>query len=381
MRWLLQPFPLFGLRVLVLLANAGPGSPGGQAEATFSGTDGRLAFTRGGDIFVADANGDNELQLTDDPAEDEYPAWSPDGTMIAFASERDGNREIYTMNADGSDEIRRTNANASDFAPTWSPDGSKILYRHSGELWTITPTGANPTLLIEGATPDYSPNGGKIAFSENDDGDYEIFVADSDGSDPVQLTHNDVADWEPAWSPDGSMIVFSHESADANEADLYLINSDGTDEHSLTNTDGGYDSEPAWSPDGTLIAFSRSDAGEGLYVVPPDGSLTPQHRINGYAPGWERLVPENLLQGDIDCDADVDAEDGGHLIAFVAKVPYHRSVGCPFAGTEVASVFGDVDCYGNVDLIDVLAIFRKLVGLLVNQNELCPAIGSPLQPG
>src|SRR5690606_30395331 len=80
------------------------------------------------EIFIINPDGSNVTQLTNSLASDRYPVWSPDGTRIAFMSDRDGNDEIYVMNADGSNVIRLTNNNAYDGMPAWSPDGSQIAF-------------------------------------------------------------------------------------------------------------------------------------------------------------------------------------------------------------------------------------------------------------
>ena len=121
----------------------------------------------------------SRVNLTQDPAVDTSPAWSPDGTRIAFRSERDGNPEINLMEADGSNPVRLTFDSGNDDELTWSPDGQKI------------------------------------AFLTDRDGNNEIYVMNADGSGPVSLTQGLQADYSPAWSHDGSRIALGSSREDA----------------------------------------------------------------------------------------------------------------------------------------------------------------------
>ncbi len=104
----------------------------GELVAVTPGGNGRIAFIRSVnnafDIFTMNVDGSGETNITNHPANDTNPAWSPDGTQMAFTSNRDGNTEVYVMNEDGSAQTRLTNNSVADFQPAWSPDGTKIAF-------------------------------------------------------------------------------------------------------------------------------------------------------------------------------------------------------------------------------------------------------------
>jgi TolB protein len=127
--------------------------------------DGRIAFAYSGNISVMNPDGSGLINLTNDPASDIYPAWSPDGTKIAFVSDRGGAYDLYVMNADGTAIVQLTSDPAIEGRPAWSPDGAKI------------------------------------AFASNGDGDSEIYLINVDGSGVIQLTANSTFDGWPAWAP------------------------------------------------------------------------------------------------------------------------------------------------------------------------------------
>ena len=156
-------------------------------------------------IYVMDPNGFNVVRLTHDAAEDAQPAWSPDGTKIAFATNRDGNNEIYVMNANGSGQINLTNNTASDLTPAWSPDGTKIAFQSNRQtdyaVWVMNADGSNPVRLTDPSTPagapSWSPDGTRIAYEQ--DGD--IWVMNADGSRKIRITSGFWSDRLPRWRP------------------------------------------------------------------------------------------------------------------------------------------------------------------------------------
>ena len=239
----------------------------------------RLAFTSGHlndrAIYVMDAGGSNVVQLTDGPAMASHPAWSPDGTRIVFESNRAGRRDydVYVMDADGSNEVQLTQ-DGSD--PVWSPDGSHIAFASGtyGDraIYVMDADGNNVVRLTDGATqnnPAWSPDGSRIAFDGyGQDGYPHIYVMDADGSNVLQLTDSPTQG-NPAWSPDGSRIAFVG-SGQTGGTHIYMMDADGANVVRLTSI-SDEDGDPAWSPDGSRIAYyCSSKVGSDICVIEVD---------------------------------------------------------------------------------------------------------------
>ncbi len=262
------------------------------------------------EIYVINADGTNHVRLTHHPSTDRWPCWSPDGTKIAFASTRDGDSDIYMMNSDGTGVVNLTNHPRSpDSMPSWSPDGTKIAFEswrdfNQPEIYVMNADGTHPVNLTfhlqRDSMPSWSPDGTKIAFVSRRtrfDADIplnnEIYVMNADdGADLTRLTFSPFTDWFPSWSPDGTKIAFMS-SRDEN-FEIYVMNADGTNPVNLTNHPSG-DGHPSWSPDGTKIAFDsrRGNNGE-IYVMNADGThqvrLT-SNRVSDLSPSWSPIFP------------------------------------------------------------------------------------------
>ncbi len=235
-------------------------SPDGSKIAFRSARDGNY------EIYTMNGDGSGVARLTNDAAEDEYPAWSPDGSRIAFSSKRAGNYEIYLMNTDGSGLTRLTNDSDWDNQPAWSPDGSKIAFSSfrdgNGEIYVMNADGSAVTRLTNSSSHDHSPawsaDGSIIAFTSNG----SIFVMKADGSGAMRVI--EAAANNLAWSPDGSRIAF--DEIRGGNSHIYSMNADGSSVTELTDTH--WNANPAWSPDGTRISFeSNRDGNAEIYVM------------------------------------------------------------------------------------------------------------------
>jgi hypothetical protein len=268
--------------------------------------NGKIAFERNNEIHLINPDGSGLTRLTNGGAS--QPAWSLDGTKLAFVSGRDGNREIYVMNADGTGLTRLTNDPAADLRPTWSPDGTMLAFSSdrdgNGEIYVMNADGSGQTNLTSHSAldnePAWSPDGTKIAFTSHRDDHSEIYVMNADGTAPTRLTNAPGLNDVPAWSPDGSRIVF-HSSRVTGASHLWVMNADGSEPTRLTNTPAALNIFPAWSPDGTKIAFARlHNSTFNIYVVNADGSEETQVTSDptfDMWPAWQSIPADSDADG------------------------------------------------------------------------------------
>jgi dipeptidyl aminopeptidase/acylaminoacyl peptidase len=232
-------------------------------------------------IYVMNADGTDQRRLTRNATTDMSPAWSPDGTRIAFMrrcwhsdDETDADKEIFVMNADGTGQRNLTRSPRwEDEAPRWSPDGTKIIFASTLGLAVMNADGKRQHVLDYssggyGFAAPWSPDGKRIAFVRAPGQHYAIYVMKSDGSGETRVTDARVESYDPAWSPDGKKIAFTRGLGENPE--IYLMSPDGSGQRRLTH--GGGESA-AWSPEGTKIAFeSDRDGHHAIYVMNADGS-------------------------------------------------------------------------------------------------------------
>jgi Tol biopolymer transport system component len=270
---------------LVAAASAASLCLSGTADAAFPGDNGRIAFTRVSqnnaavsDVYTVDPSGATEVRVTNS-TQAKHPAWSPDGTRLAFA---DG-LSIYTSDAFGANRSHVVTWTADIGAIDWSPDGTRLVAslqvcdtedcNYDIYVMNLDGTGLTdltPDLFDEGK-PSWSPDGSKIAFDTLQAGNYDIYTVQPDGQNLTNVTAtNSRKVRDPDWSPDGSRIAFS----DVDTGHAYGVNADGGGEARLPA-----EIQPAWSPDGlqivsTGVSFRTSYLDQSSYTDIPQAPNT-----------------------------------------------------------------------------------------------------------
>ena len=256
-----------------------------------------LAFIRLGslnseDIYLISVSGGNLRRLTTDDRRVHSLAWTADGNEIVFSSNRGGPFSLWRVAVSGGPPEWVAAIGQNAYSPAISRQGNRLAYNVSfldSNIWRLDRSGSAgrqnpPTKLISSTrqdhSPQFSPDGKRIVFVSDRSGNEEIWVSESDGSQPVQLTFFDgPVNGTPRWSPDGQQIVF--DARPAGNSDIYVISAEGGKPRPLVQ-EPSHDVMPSWSRDGSSIYFcsNRSDAFQ-IWRVPAAGGQAVQVTLQG----------------------------------------------------------------------------------------------------
>jgi Tol biopolymer transport system component len=310
-------------------ADAGkPNQPGGAPKkiAFYSLRDGQ------GEIYLMDADGSNQINLTNNSASDADPAFSPDGSQIVFSSNRGchaGTVGLFIMNIDGTNVKRLTGTTQApdgspfcepevDTYPSFSPDGTKIVFVSSlvpggpptqRNIFSIDVSAGSPSNLTQltnghwnDIRPVFTPDGTKIVFSTDRNSSFgsginDIYIMDADGTSVTRLTDDPNDDDVPNVSPDGTKITFT--SNRSGNYEIYTMNFDGTNVTDLTNNSAD-DGDSGFSSDGTKITFvSGRDGNFEVYVMNANGSNQTRLTNTSAMELEPRFQPQPLLTSNL----------------------------------------------------------------------------------
>ncbi len=226
------------------------------------------------------------VRITREAADELGPAYSPDGSQVVYATNRDGNFEIYVVDADGTNRRRITSTAANETEPAWTPDGSRIVYQSdasgTAQIWIMQADGSDQRPLTDGRAnmePAVSPGGTRIAFSSIRDGNYDIYVMNLDGSAPRNITQSGPTTHErvPAWFDDETLVFVREERSGRTATSVVVQQRLGGEARTLTDPTVVV-SDFAISGDGSMLAAAIESPGptggtsRRMFLIPIDGS-------------------------------------------------------------------------------------------------------------
>ncbi|MGD2136080.1 MAG: hypothetical protein PVF27_07970 [Gemmatimonadales bacterium] len=266
------------------------------ASTEWGNADTAVVFVQGGILVTSTRTGDGDIyafdpdalgqfhRITQDVGVERHPAYSYDGSRIAFTSNRDGNLELYVMDADGQNITRLTTTLAAESYPAWTPDGRHIVYQaNAGEgdqIWIMDADGGNQrqlTVTGDNLWPTVSPDGSTIAFVSTRSGRYDVHLMNTDGGNQRNFTSSpETWEWHPSWLGDSTLAFVREERVGRAVSRVVTTMNFARETETLTDPNLLV-SDFGISPDGTLLAIQVEGAsptgGASLrvYLIPLDG--------------------------------------------------------------------------------------------------------------
>jgi TolB protein len=244
--------------------------------------DTRIAYVqvqgKGKEIYVADFDGNNPIQVTRDQTINLSPAWSSDGTQLAYVSYKEGNAKVYAANLMTGGQRLIAGYPGINIAPAWRPGTNQLAVTLSKggnpDIYLISSSGEIVQRLVQSwginVSPSWSPDGRKLAYVSNEPGNPQIYVMDAGGGQKRRISFSGNYNTSPSWSPKGDWIAYSGQVGGRHN--IFIARPEGGDVRQLTHGEGDNES-PTWSPDGRMLAFSSTrQGGAAIWVMMSNGT-------------------------------------------------------------------------------------------------------------